>query len=140
MRMKLQESKDVFFWLAFISGLTIMGSQIIQFFVPQIVLEPAMLIVYAVTLPSYVLVKEVVRWRGYKQVQERLGEIFVLLWVGLVLTEGLILLAGQLANLTELSQLQLPWEIPQETIGITIEVLIVYSIGAASKQLYRRGS
>jgi hypothetical protein len=117
---ELTNAKDYMFWFLLIWTVVFLYMQWVNFFVPEMVVPPAMAAGYTILLGSYIGHKELIRWMGIELKVKR-GELFVYIWWGSFLLMFLV----QYWTGT--------YELPKDIPMVPYEVLGLFLLGEASK-------
>lgn len=125
-----KESKDVLFWFCFALGAVMMLMVAVKFFWPSADIPQQFNIAYPIILGVYVAIKEVVRWTGEER-SSRLGERLVYLWWGAFLVLNVMEFIFGLLGLDGGR-----FVVPDEMMGIIIEVLIIFALSEISKKVH----
>jgi len=78
---ELTSAKDYMFWFLLAWTIIFLSMEWVNFFVPEMIIPPAMAAGYIILLGSYIAHKELIRWMGIELKVKR-GELFVYIWWG----------------------------------------------------------
>lgn len=130
MKEKLKQSKIVLWWMGLITGIIMFFMIVAQSVLPSISIPYELLIAYPLIFIIFVLIKDIVR-RTDGESDIKLGQIFIIMWWGLLMAIIIINFALDCVGITQ-------WrlDISHELFITFLEVIVVYAISEASKKQF----